>query len=188
VRKENPSHLITVSPSLKDPDYSRINYWDNRGIISHLEIPSDSVEGELQKTAYPRGGVILSVEGGIGGTFPSSDYAGMGFYPSASAAKGVKAFVGPSESADWMRSRLESGGYKVLQRSVPEEVPKKAGEDFFALKREREAASPPPEGYVRGASVVKGYGPTHMLNTISPDQSAFGRSTRQASDLVSVNR
>jgi hypothetical protein len=155
VRKENPSHLITVSPSLKDPDLARINYWDNRGIVSHLELPAEKVDSELARTAYPRGGVILSIEGGIGGTLPSADYAGMGFQPSATGTKGVKSFVGPADSVDWMKSRLESGGYKVLEKPVPEDVPEESGIDFFNLKAQQQQ---------RGTSVVKGYGPTHAFN------------------------
>jgi hypothetical protein len=86
-------------------------------------------------------------------------------------------------AADQIRQREIRKAYEATQ-TQPDTLPTiPLGETGTGTPEE------PPQQYRRGTvSVAKGYGPTHMLNTISPDQSAFGRSTRQASDLVSVNR
>lgn len=171
VRKLNTNHLVTVSPSTTKEGWSRINYWDQGGIVSHLEVPDERLDSVLQKEAYPRGAKIISVEGGIGGTYPSADYAGMGFRPDVTAAKGVKTFVGPTDSVDWMKGRLESGGYKVSVKDVPE-PPKPS-----PVSQVAESTTAEPLTKKGGVSEEKvqvqgqgGQGGQEVLKSVSPEQ------------------
>jgi hypothetical protein len=127
VDKSRPDHLIVTMPTPGKEDHTRVVTWDNRGPLGHTDVADDQLDDYLTKFAYRRGHKVLKVEGGIGGTFPSANYAGAGFVPDTKGAKGVRSFTGPPEAVEWMTSRLASGGYKTSVHDVPEAIPEEPG-------------------------------------------------------------
>src|SRR6185437_6198603 len=118
VMKDGGSYVVTM-PVPGDKSKVRMARWDERGPVGHTDVDADDVDRWLGEHAYPKGDKIVRVKGGIGGTLPSASYAGAGFTVNATGAKGVRSFVGPADSLDWMTGRLASGGYKTEVEDVP---------------------------------------------------------------------
>jgi hypothetical protein len=127
IDKHRPGTLFTVFPSPETEGMLRVGRWDKHGPLGHNDIEEHELDDFLAKHAYERGSKRVVVEGGIGGTWPSENYAGAGFRPDSKGAKGVRSFVGPPRSVDWMSSRLASGGYKHRVEDIEEKLPEKTG-------------------------------------------------------------